>query len=320
MSDAKRRVEVESIESIDAAEAFLWVSCHGFESRSIAHLRSLPVEGYRRVSIGFLTAGQDASAEQLDAIQLRRATLRHNGFDTPVVDDVGFEQIVKQELLHAPSRNCRVIADISSMSRSRIASLFLSCHDVRSEGGCVLDLVYFPATHSSHKHAYEPLEYFGPCHHRLAGWPDDPDLPLSLVVGLGTEPRRADGIVEFLEPDILALCIPLGDEPQYVDEVRRENRRLLEVRGEPRDYPVRDPSAAFVHVSAIATQLAQRSRVVIVPLGPKIFCATSIAAALTIGSHVGVWKASAGSGVAPVDVQAVERPVLARFRFCGCET
>src|SRR6266540_759700 len=123
MNDARPSVEVEPMESIDTAGASLWISCHGYESRSIAHLKLLPVAGCRRVSVGFLTAGQDASAEQLDAIQVRRASLQHNGFRTPVVDDAGFEQIVKQELFDTRSRNCRVIADISSMSRSRIASL-----------------------------------------------------------------------------------------------------------------------------------------------------------------------------------------------------
>jgi hypothetical protein len=136
---------------------------------------------------------------------------------------------------------------------------------------------------------------------------------LAVLLGLGTEPRRADGVVEMLEPDILALYIPLGDEPEYLAELREENRRILEVGGEPICYSLRDPAAVYASLVATGTRLVERSRLVLVPLGPKQFAALAVAAALSLGPEVGVWKASSGRGVEPVDVQARGEPVVMRL-------
>jgi len=274
------------------------------------------VNSLRKLSVGFdfPLLGEEASVSQ--RIALARQRLAAAGFETPVADDAAFETLIRAEILGIPrTSRCRIVADISSMNRSRIAALLVSCFEAEFSAGCDLDLVYFPSSFASHKHAYEPLEFFGPCHNELAGWPDDPDLPLSLLVGLGTEPRRADGVVELLEPDILALYVPLGDNSDYLSEIRRENRRVIEVAGQPDMYSLRDPHLTYQSLLVTATQLSARSRLVVVPLGPKVFCVLAMAAALSIGPQVGVWKASAGRGVQPVDVAAEGAPILFRLAF-----
>jgi hypothetical protein len=277
------------------------------------------VSAPRKISYGFdfpdLTTDPVVGSRIIGA----REKLTDAGFAVPVTDDTGFEMSVRQELLDIEKshRPCRVIADISSMSRSRIAALLLACWSTRWPSGCDLDIVYFPSSYSTHKHRYEPLEHFGPCHGRFAGWSSDPDLPLALVIGLGTEPKRADGVVEMLEPDILALYMPAGDEQEYFKEIEAENRRVLEVGGEPVMYTLRDPAQTYGSLLATVAQLASRARLVMVPLGPKIFCALSIAVALSVGREVGVWKASAGKRVEQVDVASLGHPVLVRISFSG---
>src|SRR5205823_1514111 len=136
-----------------------------------------------------------------------------------------------------------------------------------------------------------PLETLGPIHNDVAGWPLEPDLPLALVLALGTEPRRADGLVETLEPDILSVFVPIGDEPDFNAEVHNENRRVLEVGGEPVKYDLRDPISAHGSLLATIERLSQRARVIIVPLGPKIFSALALNAAIAVGAEIGVWRA-----------------------------
>jgi hypothetical protein len=298
--------------------AALWVSCHGYESRSTAHLDRANVAAPRRVSYGFPFPSTSDGTEAAERIFIARRRLADAGFEVPVVEDREFERSIQENLAELPqaARNY-LVADISSMSRARMSALLLAVVERRFDHDCELDLIYFPGLFSTHKHQYEPLEHFGPAHPKLSGWPADPDLPLSVVLGLGTEPRRADGIVEMLEPDILALYMPVGDEPEYQEDIRRENRRVLEVGGEPILYSLREPADLFASLVATGSRLAQRSRVVFVPLGPKIFTAVTIAAAMALGREVGVWKASAGRGVEPVDVHAADTPVVMRVVVTG---
>lgn len=310
------RISVEQPANLESHEPDLWVSCHGYESRSISHLELPKIDGARRISFGFNFP--DFASEPLAAERIlsARTRLADEGYEVPIVDDATFEFVVRKELaLLAERRPYRLRADVSSMSRSRIASLLLACFENPWLVGCELEIVYYPGSYASHKHQLEPLEFFGPCHGLIAGWPSEPDLPLALLVGLGTEPKRADGVVEMLEPDILAVYLPIGDEPAYLDELRRENRRVLEVGGEPVMYSLRDTTQTYGALLSTASQLVTRARVVIVPLGPKLFSAMAMLVALSIGPEVGVWKASAGRHVQPVDVARHGAPIVLRVRM-----
>jgi hypothetical protein len=308
------RICVESLSALREAEASLWVSCHGYESRSAAHLGLVRTTALRKLSCGFDFPASELDSEAGKRVADARARLRTDGFDVPVVDDPGFDALIREELGRSVrDGSAHIVADISSMNRARIASLLLACADL--ESGCDLEILYFPGSYETHKHVYEPLEYFGPCHSNIAGWPSDPEMPLSLMVGIGTEPRRADGVIEIVKPDILAVFLPLGDEDNYVLELHKENRRILEVCGQPVTYILRDPSGTYQSLRSTGARLSERSRLVIVPLGPKIFCVIAIAVALSIGPEVGVWKASAGRGVQPVDVQSHGAPILLRIVF-----
>ncbi|WP_200227298.1 hypothetical protein [Rubrivivax gelatinosus] len=306
-----------SIERRDHPEQYYgcWLSCHGYESRSVAHLDMLEFNAQRRVSLGFNFPAASEDNEASKRVALARRRLGEAGYETPVVDDVAFEAIVRSELSKLTELSGQsVAADISSMSRSRIAALVISFFEhSRHKSPRYLDLFYFPASFDSHKHDFEPLESFGPCHAYLSGWPADPDLPLAAVMGLGTEPRRADGVVEMLEPDILALYLPQGDQAEYTVELQKENRRVLSVGGEPSYYSLRDPESLYLSLLATGERLAERSRLIFVPLGPKLFSALCVTAALSIGPEVGVWKASSGRGVGLVDAQALGDPIIVRI-------
>jgi hypothetical protein len=307
------RLSIDGRDSLDTSYG-CWMSCHGYESRSVAHLDLLSLTVDRSVSAGFEFPHAAEDNETSRRVALARQRLQEAGYHTPVVNDEGFESTVREELSRLASLSKpTVIVDISSMSRSRISALLIAfAKHLQTTPSCYMDLLYFPASFTSHKHGFEPLESLGPCHPQLSGWPADADLPLALLLGLGTEPRRADGVVEMLEPDILALYLALGDEPEYSAELQEVNRRVLNVGGEPIRYSLRDPSALYLSLVATGERLVERSRLVLVPLGPKLFTALSVAAALSLGPEVGVWKASSGRGVGMVDVQALGKPVVLR--------
>lgn len=295
----------------------LWLSCHGYESRSVKHLELLDPPVDRKLSFGFEFPGPDDSEDIAARLAAERVALEGAGFDIRIVGDTEFEEQVRHEFSDIARATVRplIVADISSMNRSRIAGLIHLCAGGPFAGNCDLELVYFPSTFESHKHPYEPLESFGPVHDEFAGWPADQEMPLALLIGLGTEPRRADGIVETVEPDILGLFEPHGDEHEFLDDVRTENRRVREVAGAPTPYWVRDPQATFQMLRSSVELLSRRAQVIIVPLGPKVFCAIAVGVATSLGPEVGVWKASAGRGVRPINVQGADEPVIARMSF-----
>lgn len=317
LSRAVRAAKVEDPPPIEDGLIDYWISSHGYESRSVKHLEFDQSNVTRSISFGFDVELADANEDVAARVENERRLLLSRGFELLNTDDDGFEIAVRSGLddFAGSGRRPRVVADISSMNRTRIASLMLACASESFDKGCDLDLIYFPSTFASHKHEYEPLEYFGPLHERVAGWPADPDSPLALVVGLGTEPRRAEGIVETVEPDILSLLEPLGDDPQFVVDVRTENRRLLDVGGEPLPYQLRDAVGTYWALRAIVERLSDRARVIVVPLGPKILVPVAMAVALELGPKVGLWRASAGSSVQPVDVQGADEAVRVRFAF-----
>jgi hypothetical protein len=306
---------VEHLDGIDDGEnPILWIASHGFESRSTSHLALDSSRARTRLSLGF------DFPDESDVFTARRIAeeegqLTQSGFTIDRVSDFEFERILQVEFSEGRvSGVARVVADISCMNRNRIASLILACCFELSDG-FDLDVIYFPSSFESHKHAYESLESLGPVHNQLSGWSEDTDLPLSLMVGMGTEPGRAEGIMEFLEPDIISLFEPVGDNPGFAEEIRRENKRVIDVASPTSKYLIRDPLSTYGLINATIDRLSTQSRLIIVPMGPKLFCALSITAALAHGVGVGVWKASAGKGIEPVDVKTDAEPVIVRMRF-----
>lgn len=316
LNRAVQGVDVVECPPLDAPPD-LFVSCHGYESRSVKHLQVAMLRSARAVSFGFEFPGPDDGIETTERLEAERRSLLEAGHEVLIVDDELFEARLRDEVFAAGKGVARphIVADISSMNRTRIGALVLACASTSFEGGCDLDIMYFPSTFKSHKHDYEALEYFGPLHERVAGWASDSEYPLALIVGLGTEPRRAEGIVETVEPDILCLLEPIGDEPEFLDDVRAENRRLLDVGGEPIPYAIRDPLRAHGLLHAAVARLSERARVIVVPLGPKMLVPLAMCVSLQLGPQVGVWRASAGRGVQPVDVQASLPAVTVRLSF-----
>src|SRR4051812_29942014 len=109
---------MQNISQKDADGADLWLSCHGYESRSIAHLEHLRLTVDRKRTFGFDFPNEHADADVRKRIAVAHDKLREASFDPVQTDDDGFEAYVKAELSLLPShRKCRIVADISSMNR-----------------------------------------------------------------------------------------------------------------------------------------------------------------------------------------------------------
>ena len=101
-----------------------------------------------------------------------------------------------------------------------------------------------------------------------------PDLPIALVLSLGYERNKALGLMEILDPGQTVLLIAKsGEEDSFYSNVLRNNREILR-RVSDRwffSYPLRQPTATLQILESICGGLSLSYRVVLAPMGPKVF-------------------------------------------------
>lgn len=133
-----------------------------------------------------------------------------------------------------------------------------------------------------------------------------PERPLSVVLGLGYEVDQAIGAIEYLDPSGIWAFVPVGADPRFFRDVRQSNSALWPLLdpAHQREYLLNDPYLTFSELRGLVATLALRSRVIIVPGGPKLFSALSILAKLELGEEVSVWRASTHEFNAPRDIAA----------------
>ena len=211
------------------------------------------------------------------------------------------------ELLNSqdPEVILKVLFDVSSCSRSVMAKVFLTLASVlgpRAEITCVYALSAFesPPQGELPSHISEPVVG------DLSGWSDDLSKPPCAVIGLGFEPGRALGCMDYLEIPEVRLFMPVGADERFEAAVRDANAALIAEAGELSvlPYSVLDPTATYEKLESLIFGLLPTFRPVLIPLGPKIFAAVSMALAIKLLPQVCVWRTSAGSGSEVADRKA----------------
>jgi len=132
----------------------------------------------------------------------------------------------------------------------------------------------------------------------LSGWSEDLSKPPCAVIGLGFEPGRALGCIDYLEIPGVRLFVPHGPDVRFEEAVVGANKALFAEVGEGAvlHYDVMNPSDTYQRLESRLFGLAPRSRPVIIPLGPKIFSAVSICLVVQMLPKICVWRTSAGVG------------------------
>lgn len=101
-------VLVKQVEKLETDSESLWISCHGYESRSCQHLDKNLSEGdFRKFSYGFdfPKPGDNPVVDQ--RLEEHETRLRTAGFATQVCNDFDFDQEVARLINeHNPSGSC----------------------------------------------------------------------------------------------------------------------------------------------------------------------------------------------------------------------
>jgi len=188
----------------------------------------------------------------------------------------------------------RWLVDISSMDRDLLATIIRFASDTLKDTD-LLRFVYSPAAFSP-----ELQRDFGTIRINrpvlgLEGWPADPSQELHAVVGLGFERTLALAAVETLEPGKALYFHPRGFDLRYDTAFDMINRSLfISEFDSMRSYQLAEPLSLYSMLENYASAMANRARIVFVPLGPKLFALASMLVAVQYPRMCSVWRVSPG--------------------------
>jgi hypothetical protein len=229
-----------------------------------------------------------------------------HGWHQPECEEAGYAGCVAEWLEQASAmtdETIRVAIDVSSMSRSRMAAAIEHLLTVTPDARLEVDFLYAPAEFAEpSKEEEPPVLDVAPVSGFFAGWWSALDFPLRVIIGVGYEFEQASSAINALEPFETQVYVPEGDDGDYLPEVIKANKGLMQTEGVIQDtvrYKVPDPFSCMRRLEASLLRLKSERRIAFVPLGPKIF---SICAMLVAGLHpesTQVIRVSAGSRQEP---------------------
>lgn len=283
------------------AEYDVFIGAVGYERRSRFILESLgpragavvaaPFQDHRELSfeknikafgaVGELLDGDERYGKELTGFLAERFGLLHR-------------------VARAEPRPMRIAVDISSMTRDRLAKTMRAVY-VDSQLPLDVDWLYAPARYST-KLTESGAVQVNDAIPGYEGW-GDPILPLHAIVGMGFEGDLVLGVLDDLEPLATWLFEPYGVSASYDRRIAAANQGLPSASSSARHfrYDVTQPYTSFLKLSAVVDDLIVTSRVVLLPLGPKIFALMCLLIGTGDDGNVTVWRLSADTGRAPVD-------------------
>jgi hypothetical protein len=273
-------------------------------------LREKPIKAY---AIGF-----DVQKEMEYANN--RRYFEEQGFSVSAVRDDDLAGVIKAALegitTHAVEEPVKVLIDISSLSRFRLATYIVTLVRHLRDRTLIVDFVYTLAAYDPPVTSLAPNSHVGPAlrSNFTGGW-DEPDRAVSAIVGLGYEPDKALGAVEYLEAADVWTFTPRSEVEEYTHALMVANESLLEdvPTGHQFTYLVHDPLDCFLTLEAIVSGVMQTRNAVLLPFGPKLFALCC----LLVGCihPVAIWRVSAQGAEPPVNRRSSNRVYGLRAEF-----
>lgn len=242
------------------------------------------------------------------------------GFRTSVAKDQDFsEEVIRcfREIIAVNTEaSLKLLIDISSMSRYRLATFIDVLARHFDEQAFVVDFVYTLASYDPPVTSLAPNSHVGPVlQSNFTGAWDEPDRAVSAIVGLGYEPDKALGAVEYLEAADVWTFNPQSKEEAYTEALRMANASLLEdvLKEHQFTYLVQNPLDCFLTLEAVVGGVMRGRNAVLLPFGPKLFALCCILVGCI--HPVAIWRVSAQGGEPAINRKSSNRVYGLRAEF-----
>ena len=273
----------------------------GYESRC-THLMALKEASRVAVALPFVT-NADAQFEEN-----RRLFASAGVSIADLHDESDFASAFTSTLARAfhGRRNRSLAIDISSLTRSRLAACVSVLHKLAagSKSPVHARFYYSPAAFEAPPSQAPSVLVAEAVAPRFKGRLRRSSIPLGAVIGLGYEPQRALGAFELLEPARAWAFKPISQDVRYSDALNLANEQLIDSVGRNRvfPYPVGDPASTFSAVESFVFSMMDEYRLVLIPMGPKIFALVCLLVALVDSANApAVWRVGERAYQSPLD-------------------
>jgi hypothetical protein len=214
----------------------------------------------------------------------------------------------------------RICVDISSMPRHVLADIVQWMWCLLQADDVEVDFMYAPGEFKSSKLAAQQDEVLtaGPVSAFFRGDVRSPTFPIGLMVGLGLEPHRGLGLIEFLEPARIWALSGIGCDPRFDETLLGLQRELPSVDTDIvlMNYDVLSLGSLFVAIENVVFSKSHDMRMILAPSGPKILSlACLLVSASTDSYRPAVWRVGAGAEGTGVDVVESGEVALGRVSF-----
>jgi hypothetical protein len=228
----------------------------------------------------------------------------------------GISSLVKDTLVRLPNKS-NLVFDITSMTRYWYATFLdqLRATEFATIREMSIYFTYVPSRYEPPPKEQPPNLYVGP----IPGFSSTelPDLPTALVLGLGHEPDKALGITEFIDAKELFVFManPAFDR-RFVRDVQRMNKELLArlPAGHAIGYPLPSITGTTILLKSLSEGLMRSHRLILVPLGPKIFSLICFLLAV-LYPQISVWRVSSEEEEFKANRPPLNNPLVCRVDF-----
>lgn len=218
------------------------------------------------------------------------------------INDQEVMSVIGAEIQGKFSKPAHILLDITVMSRHRLAQTICTLIDMLPKKSTI-SVTYSISEFIEPPTLPTPIKHLCEISKDLCGSIGDPSKPSSVIFGLGYEPGKALGVLNFLEPNYAYVFIPNSPIDEFKKHVIKNNKDLLD--STPREnifeYNVCSPYVTYLNLRSLTLSLFEFSRPLLIPLGPKIFSSLAVFLGKELFPDLPVWRVSSDFLETPVD-------------------
>ncbi|MBC8767732.1 hypothetical protein H4O18_06985 [Arenibacter sp. BSSL-BM3] len=285
-----KQIEVEEMVNIDIS-LFLFGKNH--EKRVFTAYNRINANNKIRKSIALLykeDIDEKDSIRQFDSILIK--------------SHLDISELLNRELQNFTNiQDLKLVVDYSCMTKPWYYTLILFLN--KKNLGFKNITVYFVYTPSKFTKPFPPKP-----NSEVAPLPGKyivpTDKPKALVVCLGYEQNKAEGIIEHLDPKISYLFYtkPALDS-DFVSTIEENNANLLSTAKHIVEFPVNNLLKLERELTSVYYLLKDEYSIIIAPLGPKPFTFISMLLAIKF-DNIDIWRVGSGSDINEYDREPID--------------